>query len=572
VGLGDSTTIKYQPWSSSQVRERRKPSGRAIGAGVCTREMPAAVVRSDPIASCRRAVRFGPNTLRAFEKGICVQVVAVIAGVVGFGLVVGYAGLAWLKRGRDPSFADDESILAAAPPPGMTAATATIVDGGPTRLAFMAALLDLASRDEIAFRQEPGGVGIAIRGAETDEARVVLNRRQPIGGGETWLLMQLKEAAIAAAGGAPGGVSLSDRVGESLTGLIRAGTFALGDSDSAQARAAGRGGLASAPAPDLTPAADDLLARMDNAAPSDVRAEASAAGAKLAQTMSDQAGIARDPDGYMRQLEAVSGKPLTQEERASIRDWAARYASRAAASPAPQYIPAERTRALRAPLLFGPLVEAYASRNGWVVGLPVWQRLKWRIIAVLEMVAVPWVLLVAGSLAMSFNVSSEVALGFTAGWLAGAIVTFLMAPAMTARTPAGARTRAQLAAYRRTLEMTFGQARSMDEVVASKRLAWIETPDQALVWGVALGLRHDIEGLLARTADLLEQGQGSRVTFVPAWYSSAPAGGTTAAGETGPRTAPASVAEAGAMFTALEAIGSGAGLGTGGLSRRGPGV
>ncbi|MGD0247855.1 MAG: hypothetical protein ABSB75_02270 [Candidatus Limnocylindrales bacterium] len=500
------------------------------------------------------------------------QVVAAIAGVIGFGLVVGYAGLAWLKRGRDPSFADDESILAAAPPPGMTAATATIVDGGPTRLAFMAALLDLASRDEIEFRQEPGGVGIAIRGAETDEARVVLNRRQPIGGGETWLLMQLKEAAIAAAGGVPGGVSLSDRVGESLTGLIRAGTFALGDSDSAQARAARRGGLASAPVPDLTSAADDLLARMDGAAPADVRAEASAAVAKLAQIMSDQAGMARDPDGYMRQLEAVSGKPLTQEARASIRDWAARYESRAAASPAPQYIPAGRTMALRAPLLFGPLVEAYAARNGWVVGLPVWQRLKWRIIGILEVVAVPWVLLVAGSLAMSLQLSSEVALGFTAGWVAGAIVTFLMAPAMTARTPAGARMRAQLAAYRRALKMTFGQARSMDEVVASKRLAWLETPDQALVWGVALGLRQDIEGLLARTADLLEQGQGSRATFVPAWYSSAPAGGITAAGETGPRTAPASVAEAGAMFAAIEAIGCGAGLGTGRLSPRGPGV
>jgi hypothetical protein len=532
--------------------------------------MPAAVVRSDPIASRRRAVRFGSGTLRPVEKGIHVQVVAVIAGVIGFGLVVGYAGLAWLKRGRDPSFADDESILAAAPPPGMTAATATIVDGGPTRLGFMAALLDLASRDEIAFRQEPGGVGIAIRGAETDEARVVLNRRQPVGGGETWLLMQLKEAAIAAAGGVPGGISLSDRAGESLASLIRAGSFSLGDTDSAEARSARRDGLTSAPAPDLTPAADVLLTRMDGTAPADVRAGASAAAGKLMQLMSDTAGAARDPDGYMRQLEAVSGEPLTQEARTKIREWAARYEARAAASAGSQYIPAERARALRAPLLFGPLVEAYAARNGWVVGLPVWQRLKWRIIAVLEMVAVPWVLLVAGSLAMSFNVSSEVALGFAAGWVAGAIVTFLMAPAMTARTPAGARVRAQLAAYRRTLEMTFGQARSMDEAVASNRLAWLETPDQALVWGVALGLRRDIEAVLARTTDLFEQGQASAKTFVPAWYSSAPAGEAAAVGETGPRTPPASVAEAGAMFAAIQSIGSGAGLGM--LSRRGPGV
>jgi hypothetical protein len=501
-----------------------------------------------------------------------VQVVAVIAGVIGFGLVAGYAGLAWLKRGRDPSFTDDESILAAAPPPGMTAATATIVDGGPTRLAFMAALLDLASRDEIAFRQEPGGVGIAIRGAETDDARVALNRRLPIGGGETWLLMQLKEAAVAAAGGVPGGISLSDRAGESLTGLIRAGAFSLGDSNSAEARSARKDGLASAPAPDLTPAAEDLLARMDNAAPSDARAGASAAVGKLMQVMSDTAGAARDPDGYIRQLEAVSGKPLTQEGRAKIREWAARYASRAAASPAPHYVPAERARALRAPLLFGPLVEAYASRNGWVAGLPVWQRLKWRIIGVLEVVAAPWVLLVASSTAMSLQLSPEVALGFTAGWVGGAIATLLMAPAMTARTPEGARMKVQLAAYRRTLKMTFGEARSMDEVVASKRLAWLETPDQALVWGMALGLRLDIEELLARTADLLEKGRGSTATFVPAWYSSASAGGTTAVDETGPHTAPASVAEAGAMFAAIQAIGNGAGLGRGMLSRRGSGV
>jgi len=501
-----------------------------------------------------------------------VQVMAVIAGVLGFGLVAGYAGLAWLRRGRDPSFHDDESILAAAPPPGMTAATATIVDGGPTRLAFMAALLDLASRDEIAFRQEPGGVGIAIRGAETDEARVVLNRRQPIGGGETWLLAQLKETAIEAAGGVPGGVRVSDRVGESLAGFIRAGAFALGDSDSAAARSARRGGLASAPAPDLRPAADDLLARMDGPASADARAEASAALDGLMRMMSDPAATARDPDDYMRRLEAVTGKPLTQEDRAHIKDWAARYEARAAVSPAPQYIPAERARALGAPLLFGPLVEAYAARNGWVVGLPVLQRLKWRIIAVLEVLALPWILLVAGSLAVSFGPGSDVVLGFGAGWLAGAIATFLMAPAMTARTHEGGRMKAQLAAYRRTLEMTFGEARSMDEVVASKRLAWLETPDQALVWGMALGLRQDIEGLLARTADLLEKGQGSRATFVPAWYSSAPAGGVKAAGEAGSRTTPVSVAEPGVMFAAIQAIGSGASLGAGMLGRHGSGV
>jgi hypothetical protein len=479
----------------------------------------------------------------------------VAAGLVGFGLVAGYAGLAWLKEGRDPSATDDASILAAAPPPGMTAATATIVDGGSTRVAFTAALLDLASRDEIAFMREPGGVGIAIHGAETDDARVMLNRRQPIGGGEAWLLSQLRTTAVEEAGGVPGSVGLSDRVGESLMGLIRAGSFALGDTDGAQARSARRDGLTTAPTPDLTPVAGDLLTRIDGNAPASAVADASAATAALMRTMSDPVGVARDPDRYMRQLEAVSGKPLTEAERVHIRAWAARYGARAAVSPEPLSISAERARALRAPLLFGPLVEAYASRNGWVAGLPVWRRLKWRIVAVVEMVATPLVLLVAGSAAMSLELDSSVAFGFGVGWLAGAVVTLLMAPAMAARTPAGARVRVQLAAYRRTLEKTFGGAQSMDQAVASSRLAWLETPDQALVWGVALGLRTDIEALLGRTADLLERGQGTDATFVPSWYTSA----AVVAGA-GRRTVPPSVADAGAMFAAIQAIGGGAGL------------
>ena len=37
-----------------------------------------------------------------------------------------------------------------------------------------------------------------------------------------------------------------------------------------------------------------------------------------------------------------------------------------------------------------------------------------------------------------------------------------------------------LAAYRRTLQKTFEQARSMNQVVDSKVLPWLETPDQAV--------------------------------------------------------------------------------------------
>ncbi len=88
----------------------------------------------------------------------------------------------------------------------------------------------------------------------------------------------------------------------------------------------------------------------------------------------------------------------------------------------------------------------------------------------------------------------------------------------------------------------------------------LETPDQALVWGVALGLRRDIEELLGRTADLLEHGQGSKATFVPAWYSAASPGGTAEGDATAGRAAPLAVARPGAMFAAIQAFGGGARL------------
>ena len=125
----------------------------------------------------------------------------VVLGIGAFLVVAGYAGLERLRHGRDPAYLDDASILLPAPPPGMTAATATMVAGGGTHVAFMAALLDLASRDELAFVAEdrPDRVGIAFRGGETADPRVLLNRRNPIGEAETWLLGELKASLAIAA-------------------------------------------------------------------------------------------------------------------------------------------------------------------------------------------------------------------------------------------------------------------------------------------------------------------------------------------------------------------------------------
>ena len=80
-------------------------------------------------------------------------------------------------------------------------------------------------------------------------------------------------------------------------------------------------------------------------------------------------------------------------------------------------------------------------------------------------------------------------------------------PAMPSVTMPGAMVRAMLAAYRRTLEKTMQQARSMQQVVDQAGLTWLETPDQAVVWGTALGLQGSIESVLAALASRTSSNQ-----------------------------------------------------------------
>jgi hypothetical protein len=84
--------------------------------------------------------------------------------------------------------------------------------------------------------------------------------------------------------------------------------------------------------------------------------------------------------------------------------------------------------------------------------------------------------------------------------LAG-ILVLIIAQWMPAVTLNGAMIRAMLAAYRRTLEKTMAQARSMQQVVDEAGLDWLETPDQAVVWGTALGLQSRIEDVLQRSLE-----------------------------------------------------------------------
>ena len=51
-----------------------------------------------------------------------------------------------------------------------------------------------------------------------------------------------------------------------------------------------------------------------------------------------------------------------------------------------------------------------------------------------------------------------------------------------------------------------------------KVLDWIETPDQAMVWAVALGLQKDAESVLERSAEDARSGTASTMPWFPAWY------------------------------------------------------
>jgi hypothetical protein len=140
-----------------------------------------------------------------------------------------------------------------------------------------------------------------------------------------------------------------------------------------------------------------------------------------------------------------------------------------------------------------------------------------------------------------------------------------------------------LAAYRRTLQKTMAQARSMQQVVDEAGLDWLDTPDQAVVWGTALGLQADIEEVLKRSLEDVQQGQTSSSGFAPyfpAWYqgsSGAPLTAATASGSGGGLFSNSGVPDIGGMMSALGTIGNspsssgGSGGGFGGGSSGGGG-
>jgi uncharacterized membrane protein YgcG len=127
-------------------------------------------------------------------------VVGLILGPIVFLLLIGWAAFEWFRHGRDPHYLDDPSIYVAGPPAELTPASgAFVLDGGPSRRALTTALLDLASRGEVMFREDDQGmygkVGLQVGGASPDPINREIANARPMGPAETTALETLQTLA-----------------------------------------------------------------------------------------------------------------------------------------------------------------------------------------------------------------------------------------------------------------------------------------------------------------------------------------------------------------------------------------
>jgi uncharacterized membrane protein YgcG len=225
---------------------------------------------------------------------------------------------------------------------------------------------------------------------------------------------------------------------------------------------------------------------------------------------------------------------------------------------------------------FNSRLEAACVRHHWFTRAPAAVIQRWSVLGGVEFGVATAILIVGISLPSDGAIVAAIAL------FVASLATFAIARAMPCRTMAGAMVYAMLAAYRRTLQKTLEMSRSMTEVVARRPIPWLETPDQAVVWGVALGLHGEIQAVLERTVDDVRSG-GTDVsaTYMPWWFigsggSQAGPGGGASAGFAPGLFASSVVPDFGGMFAAIGTIGnspssSGSGAGGGGFGGGGGG-
>jgi uncharacterized membrane protein YgcG len=203
---------------------------------------------------------------------------------------------------------------------------------------------------------------------------------------------------------------------------------------------------------------------------------------------------------------------------------------------------------------FDRSLETHVVREGWFREKPSAAVGRWQGRGCLSFFGGIILIVVAASIPITGLILIGAAL------IAAGILVALIAQAMPAVTMPGAMIRAMLAAYRRTLKKTMEQARSMDEVVERAGLDWLDTPDQAVVWGTALGLQAEIEAVLKRSLDDLKSGDAvAGSTYLPSWYGRSGGGSfatTGGSGGAGSIFSSSAIPNFGGMMSVLGTIGN----------------
>jgi uncharacterized membrane protein YgcG len=202
-------------------------------------------------------------------------------------------------------------------------------------------------------------------------------------------------------------------------------------------------------------------------------------------------------------------------------------------------------------------LEEESVRLGWLTQRPSPMITRWTLIGVVEVVVGVGLIWLGYTIPMSGLTLLGTALGI------GGIVTLALGRAMSQRTKNGAYVDAMLKAYRRTLEKTLQQARDMNQVVANQEVRVLaDTPDKAVVWGIALGLHREIAAVLDRSLADAQTGAAT-AGYYPTWLGigSTPGSGLGQAsvsdgGGFGGLFSGSGTPDIGGMFSALGSMGS----------------
>jgi hypothetical protein len=202
-------------------------------------------------------------------------------------------------------------------------------------------------------------------------------------------------------------------------------------------------------------------------------------------------------------------------------------------------------------------LEEEAVRLGWLARRPLPLITRWIVIGVVELLAGAGLVFLGYTIPMSGLTLLGAAFGI------GGIGTIALGTAMSQRTPQGAYVDAMLKAYRRTLEKTLDQARNMNEVAAEPTVRVLaDTPDKAVVWGIALGLHKQVAEVVRRGLEDVREGARADGAYYPVWLGSSPgsssgfAGGSLGSNDGAGLFSGSGTPDVGGMFSSLGSIGS----------------